>query len=318
MRAPSRHSVIAAALRAPLLLLFAVGAVLGGAGCTKKLVEKQKVVSRKAVAAGLKIVEIRNHCGDLELVASQGMQPRVEVTATHRAKAPTAKKAEAALESIDLKLYRQGDRAILVIKHPKAKDRLKFRTELRVLIPASLAVDADTGRGKVRSLGLGGELTLRTGKGDIEARNVRTRIQANTDAGDIGVSGPVPAFSLLTKQGDITLRVRRRTALAEASSVETQDGDITLSMNRTFNGQLSVEAKDGKIRSPWSGLSKKGNVLAGQLGSGGKLLRVSAPRGSVKLLSRRYIRLRSRRVYIPGSRRHRRRKRPRPPLHRPH
>lgn len=266
-------------------------------GCGKPVKKTSMVESREASTVGVKKVEIRNTTGKIDVISMRSLNPRFKVTVTKWAKAPGADKSKEALKKVKLRIHRSGDTAIVLIKHPKGSGNTTYGADLQVVLPAELDVDVDNRTGAVRVMGMTGRVEVRLARGDIEARGISGHIKAHTKRGDLVTSGDIRSFDLRADAGKVTVHVRKRDTLAEASSIRAGRGDIRLTLSRSFNGQVSAQAAGGKVTLPFPGIKTVGKTHAGTVGKGGKLLSLRAYDGSILVLARTYSRTR----YMPHS-----------------
>lgn len=284
-----RHDpIVTRGLLFPLLLLG-----LGPSGCKSAQVTEHRVETRKASAEGVELLEVRNLRGDLEIVAYRHLTKELEITATYSVRAKTRKDARSDLERMKLRVHRDGTKAIVLVQYPTKEPSPSHSARLRIIAPADCSLDADTGVGAIRVLGLTGSVTVRTGQGNIEVLGARRAATLETRKGDVRLSGDVPSFVVRTQRGDANVLVHERATLEGPSAIVAAAGNVSLSLADSFQGQLSLQARDLVLVTPFPALKKKGNTWTGTLGSGGKLLSVSAPKGDLRLMARPYIQIRS-------------------------
>ncbi|MDY0000636.1 MAG: hypothetical protein RBU30_05020 [Polyangia bacterium] len=282
----------------PIALLLAIAP-----GCKGTLVTEHRVEVRKADYEGVTLLEVRNLKGDIEVIAYRHIAKELEVTATYTARADKKEKARADLDGMKLRIHRDGSKATVLVDRPASKGARDHAARLRILVPADSALDADTGEGNIRVLGLGGAITVRSGRGNLEVMGAQGHAQMETKRGDLKLTGDFPSFDVSTSRGEATVLMHERSSLESPSSIMAKRGDVHLSLSESFNGQLSLQTKELVFVTPFSSLKRKGNTWAGTLGSGGKLLSVSAPKGSLRLVARPYIKLQSSPQFRDGERR---------------
>ncbi|MFH2008417.1 MAG: DUF4097 family beta strand repeat-containing protein [bacterium] len=258
------------------------------AACRKPPTKVSRVETREASTGGLKQVEIRNTNGSIRVLGFRSVDTRFKVTATKWAQGPGKKAAQEALKQVKLRIYRDQDKAIVVIKHPPPAGGTTYGADLKVFVPAELAVDVDSTKGSIGVFGIVGSVTARTVKGDIEGRGLGSRMVASTAAGKVVASGELGFFEVSTKQGDVRVNIRKRKTLSDASSAATGKGNILVTLSRDFNAQLSARAASGSISIPFPGLKTTGTSRTGTLGSGGKLLSLSTSRGTIRIIAKDY------------------------------
>ena len=262
--------------RAPLFALLLLGLV--PSACKSTQVTEHRVETRKASAEGVKLLEVRNVRGDIEIVAYRHFTKELEITATYSVRARSKEKARADLKLMKLRVHRDGTKATVLVQYPDKKPSEGQSTRLRIVVPADSDLDADTGEGGIRVLGLTGTVAARTGGGNIEVMGARRAVNLETQRGDVRLSGDIPSFEVRTRRGDATVLVHERTAVDSPSSIVASAGNVSLSLSESFQGQLSLQARDLVFVTPFPALKKKGNTWLGTLGNPGHApLRIRSP-----------------------------------------
>jgi hypothetical protein len=230
-------------------------------------------------------------------------QPEVQVVVERRA----ATREDA--ERLDLRMEQDGDRITVAVRHPdRAFDWMRGGRSARLIIsvPAasdlqarsgdgSLDVEGLTGRielftgdGSIRGNRLGGELRLGTGDGSIRVSEASGNLTAQTGDGSVNIEGALTGVTVRTGDGTVTLVASSGSAATGDWTIATGDGSVTLELPDAFNADLDAHTGDGRIAveeltvSEVSGRMAK-NRLRGQLGSGGRSLRIRTGDGSITL-----------------------------------
>jgi DUF4097 and DUF4098 domain-containing protein YvlB len=220
---------------------------------------------------------------------------------------------KAAVDDIDIRAEQNGDHIVVEAKARKGdRHRMNFgwnfsrSAKLIVSMPASADLVARSGDGSIDVERIGGRVEMRSGDGSIKARDIGGDVTAHSGDGSIRIDGANGALNVDTGDGSIVLAgklnsVRARsgdgsvTIRAESGStssadwdISTGDGSVTLELPEGFGAELDAHTGDGGIHmrditvSNVSGELRK-NTVRGQIGSGGRQVRVRTGDGSITL-----------------------------------
>lgn len=143
----------------------------------------------------------------------------------------------------------------------------------------------DTGDGNIRVFEVAGELRAHTGDGSVRLDRVDGRIDVETGDGTIEVDGKLESVRLHTGDGSVTLRAATGSRMSDNWDIHTGDGSVGVELPEPFNADLDVHTNDGRISVDT--LQVKGEVgkrtVRGQLGEGGRTLRVTSGDGTITL-----------------------------------
>jgi putative adhesin len=229
-------------------------------------------------------------------------QPEVLVVIERRA---TSKEAA---ERIDVRFEQDGDRITVAVRRPdRSFDWHGGRSaRLIVSIPAMADINARsgdgsvdvegisgrievfTGDGSIRGNRLSGELRLATGDGSIRVSEASGTLTAQTGDGSVNVEGALSGVTVRTGDGTVTLVASPGSAASDDWTIATGDGSVTLAVPDAFSADLDAHTGDGRIAvenltvSDVTGKMAR-NRLRGQLGTGGRLLRIRTGDGSITL-----------------------------------
>ena len=145
-----------------------------------------------------------------------------------------------------------------------------------------------TGDGSIRATGIGGQITLATGDGSVTLDEAEGDVDVDTGDGSVSVAGKLGIVKLHTGDGSITFRAEPGTTMKDNWSLTTGDGGISVYLPSDFGAQLDAHTGDGTIRNELQIKSDGGGedsrrTVKGQLGDGGKTLRIRTGDGSVRL-----------------------------------
>lgn len=180
-----------------------------------------------------------------------------------------------------------------------------LHVDLELRVPAGLNVHIDNHMGRMHARQVDGQLSMRTGSGDIDASGIHGALTARSGSGDIAVDDVSGPTRVNTGSGDVKLRgVKGDTTVYTGSGdikgggldggrqqLQTGSGDITLD---GLAGDLKVQTGSGDIG--LSGLSAirqasigsgSGDIRLGGDLSGLEQFRISSGSGDITLASAR-------------------------------
>jgi hypothetical protein len=153
-------------------------------------------------------------------------------------------------------------------------ERVKGHLELR------------TGDGSIKANSIGGDVTLHTGDGSVALDGITGRLDLQTSDGSVTVAGQPAVAKVHTGDGSITFRAESGVEMKDDWSFTSGDGSVSLYLPSDFSAELDASTGDGSVHSE---LTVAGNdqqerkSLRGQLGKGGKLLKIRTGDGSIRL-----------------------------------
>jgi DUF4097 and DUF4098 domain-containing protein YvlB len=152
-------------------------------------------------------------------------------------------------------------------------------------------IDVFTGDGSIHGSRLAGELKLATGDGSIRLSEASGKVDAQTGDGSVDVEGALTGVIVHTGDGTVRLVAIAGSDPTDDWSISTGDGSVTLDVPDAFNADLDARTGDGRIAvedlavAGVTGKMSKNN-LRGQLGSGGRSVRIRTGDGSITLRKR--------------------------------
>jgi DUF4097 and DUF4098 domain-containing protein YvlB len=112
-------------------------------------------------------------------------------------------------------------------------------------VGGSAGLDVSTGSGDVSAERIRGEVTIRTGSGDVRlARADAMKVSIHTGSGDVALDDVAGSLVLQTGSGDIEGRALRE---VERLDVGTGSGQVTLSLDAARLAGGEVEAASGDV-----------------------------------------------------------------------
>lgn len=149
-----------------------------------------------------------------------------------------------------------------------------------ITVPASTAVQAQSGSGNVEVSGVRSELQAHSGSGDISARDIGGRVHLQTGSGNIRAESVGAPFYAQTGSGDI------EASLTGPGDVDVHTGSGTIRVRgikggvRAHTGSGDIEA-NGDVTGPWQLHSGSGTIRMALGASSGFNLDVHTSSGSI-------------------------------------
>jgi hypothetical protein len=291
--------LVAAGLAA--ILTSGCGDIIIGADLGKYVEREEKHFS----VSGKTDVTVATFDGSIEVRPWD--KPEVQVIIEKRAR------DKAAADEIDIRSEQNGEHIVVEVKARK-NDRhgmnfgwnLSRSAKLIVSMPGSadlvaksgdgsIDVERITGRvemrsgdGSIRARDVGGDVTAHSGDGSIRIDGVNGAINVDTGDGSIVLAGKLSAVRARSGDGSVTIRAGEGSTSSAEWDISTGDGSVTLELPDGFGAELDAHTGDGGIRmqdvtvSNVSGEIRR-NTVRGQIGSGGRLVRVRTGDGSIVL-----------------------------------
>ncbi len=290
------------AVTAPALVVFAVLAT----GCAVYVDTQAQIVREEKLftVAGTPDLDIATFDGTIEVQSWDKAEVRVEIEKRGATKE--------AVEALQVVATQNGPRIELEVKRPRSESFSGvgfYRTasaRLIVTTPRQSNLRARSGDGSIRVDGLSGRIELRTADGSIRASDVSGELTMNTgdgsvtvsgadgglvaDTGDggVNVSGRLTRVKLHTGDGSIVYRADPESRMSEDWEITTGDGSVTVYLPEEFSADLDAHTGDGTIRSELSVTGggdeeSRRRSLRGQLGEGGRSLRIRTGDGAIRL-----------------------------------
>ncbi|HWS86052.1 MAG TPA: DUF4097 family beta strand repeat-containing protein [Pyrinomonadaceae bacterium] len=226
-------------------------------------------------------VEIANVSGDINLVGYEG-------------------------SAVVVSAYKEGrDRDVVEVVDESTQGRVELRVDyprdcrncnasvrFEVRVPRSGNISFDkisTASGDVKAEGFTGRLRLSTASGDVTVRGVGGDIKASTASGTVRVNDATGTVNASTASGDLEVEMTRVEGTGDMR-FSTASGDVRVRMPSTLDARVSMSTNSGDLETNFPIEVKKdaygsGTRAEGQLGSGGRVLKISSASGNVSLKS---------------------------------
>lgn len=295
----------------PVLPVLA-GAVLamGSAACSidvsgESIVSKEE---RRFSVSGPADVSLRTFDGSIQLKSWDRNEVLIEI----ERRGPDKQTAEALVVTTT----QEGNRVVVDAPGPRDRDHVIHfgswqspSVSLIVTAPRKVSIEARTGDGSITADDLDGTIALHSGDGSIRTRRVegtlraRTgdgsiaiadasgRVEADSGDGSIEIAGRLEGLDVRTGDGSVRLEAFDGSALKNDWSVNTGDGSITVRLPRNLDADLDAHTGDGGVHA--DGLTvtaeridnsdENRDSLRGQLGKGGRTLRLRSGDGSINI-----------------------------------
>jgi DUF4097 and DUF4098 domain-containing protein YvlB len=194
------------------------------------------------------------------------------------------------VSAINVHTDQSGNRVEVTVTEPPMHG-LRFHgrsAKLIVSVPASSDVSARSGDGSIDLEGIAGRLQLTSGDGSIRARRVEGDLDLHTGDGSVSVSGKLASVRARSGDGSVTINADPGSSPTADWDITTGDGSVTLVVPDGFGAELDAHTGDGGIHMNDITLSNVTgrigrNSIKGQLGSGGRTVRVRTGDGSINL-----------------------------------
>jgi hypothetical protein len=218
---------------------------------------------------------------------------------------------QSAAEAIEVLSGQQGNRVSVEVKRPAAHMAGWHwwgggSARLIVSVPASSDVRAASGDGSITLDGVNGTIALRSGDGSIRASSssgnvtvatgdgsinldhVDGVLEAATGDGSVRMNGKLTSVRARSGDGSIAVQAQPGSSASADWEVTSGDGSVTLEIPDDFSASLDARTGDGgiilegiSVTNVTGAISR--NTVRGQLGSGGRSVRVRTGDGSITL-----------------------------------
>jgi hypothetical protein len=297
-------------MKRTLLMTAPLLAAALGSACVVSVDSQAQIVreEKRFKVSGTPELHLTTFDGAIEIQATDGQDVSVDVEKRGATKE--------VVDGLEIVTTQDGNKISLEVKRPRAESLsgLGFHQSSSARLIVSVPRDANivarsgdgsitvervngrlelrTGDGNIRAANVGGELVLETGDGAVTVDGARGRLDVDTGDGGVDVSGRLTTVKLHTGDGSIIYRAEPGSEMADNWEVTTGDGSVTLYLPTGFNADIDAHTGDGSIRNDLdiSGQARDDHddkdenkrTLRGQLGSGGKTIRVRTGDGAIR------------------------------------
>jgi hypothetical protein len=302
---PFRNSVGTRAVQARMKVVLpaaVMASILLTGGCV--VVDSQGHIARdekRFTVSGAPDLHLTTFDGAIEIKPGDDSQVVVEI----EKRGPTQEE----IDKLQVDVKQDGNRIDVEVKRPAREVVFGFghmtpTARLIVTMPKSgnvIASSGDgsiriervkghlelrTGDGSIKANSIGGDVTLHTGDGSVALDGITGRLDLQTSDGSVTVAGQPAVAKVHTGDGSITFRAESGVEMKDDWSFTSGDGSVSLYLPSDFSAELDASTGDGSVHSE---LTVAGNdqqerkSLRGQLGKGGKLLKIRTGDGSIRL-----------------------------------
>jgi hypothetical protein len=301
---PFRNSVGTRAVQARMKVVLpaaVMASILLTGGCV--VVDSQGHIARdekRFTVSGAPDLHLTTFDGAIEIKPGDDSQVVVEI----EKRGPTQEE----IDKLQVDVKQDGNRIDVEVKRPAREVVFGFghmtpTARLIVTMPKSgnvIASSGDgsiriervkghlelrTGDGSIKANSIGGDVTLHTGDGSVALDGITGRLDLQTSDGSVTVAGQPAVAKVHTGDGSITFRAESGVEMKDDWSFTSGDGSVSLYLPSDFSAELDASTGDGSVHSE---LTVAGNdqqerkSLRGQLGKGGKLLKIRTGDGSIR------------------------------------
>jgi len=261
-------------------VLACSGCVIDATGFDDKVVEQEH---KHFTVSGRPEVTLRTFDGPIEVRPSD----RADVDVTIEKRGPTKE----SLDELVVEASQDGGRVRVEVRWKRMGGWHVGRSpsaKLIVSVPSSSDLIARSGDGSIDVERVTGRVDLSSGDGSIRARDLGGDVTVHTGDGSVTLDGTFAALKASTGDGSVRIRAGQGSSPSGDWTITTGDGSITLEIPDGFSGDLDAHTGDGRVHvegvtvSNVTGELRK-NSVRGQLGSGGKQVRLRTGDGSITL-----------------------------------
>lgn len=200
--------------------------------------------------------------GNIEVDTHAGREVRVVARVTAR-----ARNASAAADLAGRVDVRAGGGEVRA-SGPRTTGTTGWTVNVRVSVPAGVAVNARTTNGNITVAGTGAAVQARTTNGNITVSDVASRLEVRTT------------------NGSVRAGVARNAPNLQGVQIRTTNGSVQLALPDGASGQLELSTTNGGITTDIP-ITVQGQVsrrrVSATLGSGGPEVRVTTTNGAIRI-----------------------------------
>ena len=150
----------------------------------------------------------------------------------------------------------------------------------------------ETEAGSITAAKVSGEQLYVTKSGAISARELSGRIEFHAQSGPVEIIESSGFLSGRTTSGGITARMRQW-KFADKAVIESESGDIRLSLPTEFSGEVDIFSVSGRSEIGFpvekTGTRKEidsrpSGKISGRVGEGGELIKIFSGRGNIQVI----------------------------------
>jgi hypothetical protein len=234
----------------------------------------------------------------------------IHILIRKEAKSANGRRAERLLKDTKVDITQNRNSVRLHIRYPRVRGfffitdiyRVKVTSEIRIPVRSNLTCRSDDGDiviegtegefdlitddGTIRVLNSRGSLEANTDDGRVVLENFTGAVKIDSDDGDQLLSGRFDSLNLESDDGDVTIRNREQSVMKADWTIETNDGDVDISISEDIAADVRINTDDGSIDNflpiVFRELTSKTH-LSGKLNEGGFLISIRTDDGDITL-----------------------------------
>lgn len=286
-----------------------VAAALACAGCTVRVDTEERLSreEKRFKVTGQPDVRVATFDGSIQIRSWERDEVLVEVEKRGN--------TDEIVESITTRAEQDGNRIEVDVTRPSGREtfvgfgiHISPSARLIVTVPAAVTLQARSGDGSIRADRLEGRIELRTSDGSVRVSNIKGALEIDTQDGSIvaedldgevtlltgdggiSASGRLGRVKARSGDGSITIRADRGSSMIDDWSLITDDGAVAVYLPEQFGALIDAQTDDGRVRTDFSLQAarddeRRRRYVRGQIGEGGRELRVRTGDGSIALRS---------------------------------
>jgi DUF4097 and DUF4098 domain-containing protein YvlB len=269
-----------------VVAVAALSAAFASSGCLLDATVQYKVVEQEQkhfATSGRPEVTLKTFDGSIEVRPWD----KNDVDVTIEKRGPSKE----SLDDLEITSTQDGNRIAVEVRskrHRMGGWHLGMSPNARLIVslPASSDLVAHSGDGSIDVERVTGHVDLSSGDGSIRARGLSGDVNVHTGDGRVTLDGTFASLKASSGDGSVHIRADSGSRPAGDWLITTGDGSITLEIPDGFDGNLDAHTGDGRVRiedvtvSNVSGEIHR-NSLKGQLGSGGRIVKLRTGDGSI-------------------------------------
>jgi DUF4097 and DUF4098 domain-containing protein YvlB len=200
---------------------------------------------------------VQNLSGDIQLGVTEGPEAIVESTKVNWHD-KCSLKTQKTLENLEVVVAEKG---------PGSFFRKTCKANLKIKVPARVALNLKNGAGDILVSGIQGEIEFKLGSGDVKIDSGTPSVKGTAGSGDIEILGEMGSTSLRTGSGDIRIELKNPIAKGEID-IKTGSGDAQITLPDTMKVLADFKAGSGQINSEFGNDSASEFKVSMRAGSG--------------------------------------------------
>ena len=254
-----------------------------GVGCGKTETVSDVLPIKATEVHGERLtISVVNTYGAVFLRGGRGLPTKLGGRLVRRARAKGKAAARKLLARVKVQTSGSGKERRFVVVGPKGH-RNDVTADLELDVPVDSDLSIRTAKGNVRIFGVHGLVQVDADRGKVELRGMQGKVKVTVKKGEIYLSGKLDGAQVVTDKGLVQVQWLSGWP-EEPSTIRTKEGDLKLTVHKLFKASVRL-AYGGGLHAGSLDVQKTGKGKARvELGQGGQLLTLEAPKGRVHLL----------------------------------